>query len=255
MNGKVLIKKLEELFPVKIAKKYNDFVGLMVGTLNKEVKKILICLDFDDSILNDALKYQPDIIITHHPFIYGKKKQVLKNDFRKKELVNQLEANNISIYSLHTNFDEGNGGMNDALCSALELTNIAPLSTCPMARGGSLKKATSLVEFCEFAKERLKASYGNLIDNGNREIKRVAIIGGGGSRYWKQAQKEGYDIFISGDISHHIRREIILSNYNYLDLPHEIEKIFIPTMKKIIKNIDSKLEIKLIDHEKEMKPI
>ena len=32
-------------------------------------------------------------------------------------------------------------------------------------------------------------------------------------------------------------------------MPHEIEKIFIPTMKKIIRDLDDSLELITIDHE------
>ncbi|MFA5503551.1 MAG: hypothetical protein WDA35_04150, partial [Bacilli bacterium] len=56
--------------------------------------------------------------------------------------------------------------------------------------------------------------------------------------------------YLSGDAPHHVRRDIVTSNYNYLDLPHEIEKIFLVTMKDILLSYDSSLEIVIIDHEK-----
>ena len=65
----------------------------------------------------------------------------------------------------------------------------------------------------------------------------------------ENAQKEGYDIFISGDIPHHGRREVVLRKYNYLDLPHEIEKIFMPQMEETLLSIDPTLEIVKVDHE------
>ena len=37
---------------------------------------------------------------------------------------------------------------------------------------------------------------------------------------------------------------------NYLDLPHEIEKIFMPQMKKLLLEMDDSLEIIIVDHEK-----
>ena len=89
-----------------------------------------------------------------------------------------------------------------------------------------------------------------LINNGAKIIKKVGIIGGGGSRGWRLAKEEGCDIYISGDAPHHVRREIIADNYNYLDMPHEIEKIFMPTMKEILLELDPSLEIKTVDHEK-----
>ena len=105
-------------------------------------------------------------------------------------------------------------------------------------------------DFAKYAKEKFGVSYSLLINKGNNVVKKVGIIGGGGSHSWKIALKEGCDIYISGDAPHHVRRSINLYKFNYLDMPHEIEKIFIPTMNKILKNIDSNLEILTIDHEK-----
>ena len=94
-----------------------------------------------------------------------------------------------------------------------------------------------------------------MINKGKDIIESAAIIGGAGSGYWPVAKEAGYDIFISGDAPHHVRREIVNAKYNYLDMPHEIEKIFIPTMKKLIHELDESIEIVCIDHEKEPKVI
>ena len=56
-------------------------------------------------------------------------------------------------------------------------------------------------------------------------------------------------LFISGDAPHHVRRDIILHKYNYLDLPHEIERIFVAQMSKILKEINGDLNIIAINHE------
>ena len=66
---------------------------------------------------------------------------------------------------------------------------------------------------------------------------------------YKIAIEEECDIYISGDAPHHVRREIVDSHFNYLDMPHEIEHIFMPQMKKILLNIDPNLEVITFDHE------
>ena len=48
---------------------------------------------------------------------------------------------------------------------------------------------------------------------------------------------------------HHARREVISYKFNYLDLPHEIEKIFMEQMKMILLEINPSLEIISLDHE------
>ena len=249
MKTKALLRKLSKQFPKRLAEWY-DHPGLQVGRLPEEVNKILVCLDFDDEVYDTVLKEKPDLIITHHPFIFGKLKKVLGSDPVKKALYDKMVEINIPIVSYHTNFDMGNGGMNFALTSTLGLQDIKRLETAPMALGGKLPHEMEVHEFAKYAKERLGVSYGLLINEGKKNVSSVAIIGGGGWHEYINAMQEGYDIYISGDCPHHGRREIVLNHYNYLDLPHEIERIFIPTMTNILLNLDQTLNVVQVDHER-----
>ena len=249
MNTKLLIRKLAQRYPKRLAKFYHDHVGLMTGKLPEEVHKIVLCLDFDWEVLPLVAEVKPDLIITHHPFIYGTKYKVFKWDKNKEMLCNEIDALGIPVYSMHTNFDSGKDGMNDALTEALGLKNIYMPEKEPCMRIGELEEAMPVEEFAKFAKARLNMEYGLLIAEGPEMVKKVGIVGGGGSRDWPVARDEGCDIYISGDAPHHVRRSIVNEKYNYLDLPHEVEKIFMPQMKKILLSIDSSLEILMVDHE------
>ncbi|MCR5505788.1 MAG: Nif3-like dinuclear metal center hexameric protein [Bacilli bacterium] len=251
MKTNVLLNKLARRFPKRIAKDNHDHVGLMVGKKPEEFHKVLLCLDMDWQVLPIVKKERPDIIITHHPFFFGSKAKILKYVDSKRLLNNELENLGVTLYSYHTNFDTGKGGMNDALSEALGLKDVyAPIKN-PMMRIGYLENEMDIMDFCQMAKERFHVDYSLLVHNGAKTIKKVGIIGGGGSRSYALAKEEGCDIYISGDAPHHVRREIIDENFNYLDMPHEIEKIFMPTMKKILLEMDDSLEIIIVDHEKE----
>ena len=104
-------------------------------------------------------------------------------------------------------------------------------------------------EFALYANKCLGVEYSHLINGGTKQIKKVAIIGGAGSRDFLKVKDEGYDIFISGDIPHHARRDVLAFHYNFLDMSHEIERIFMPQMKKLLLEIDSTLKVEIIDHE------
>lgn len=243
-----LLRNLAKFFPKSIAEK-GDYVGLMTGKLKNETKKILLCLDFDDEVLPIVQKEKPDLILTHHPFIYGTRYKVMKGSEEKAALIKTIDALNIPVYSMHTNFDTGKNGMNDALAKALGLVDIKPLQSCPMARGGLLKEEMDIIDFAKYVTKVLKVNNSWLINKGKTKIKSVAIVGGGGWYLYSNAKDENYDIFISGDIPHHGRRDVIACKYNYLDMPHEIEKIFIPTMHNLIKKIDENIQIIDVDHE------
>ncbi len=255
MNTKSLLNKLGKRFPKKYAKMNHDFVGLMTGKLPNEVHKIVLCLDCDWEIFPQIEKEKPDLVLTHHPLVYGLRSKVFKRDPSKKELCDALDRINVPVYSMHTNFDTALGGMNDALAEALHLKDVKVIENNIMMRGGRLETPMDIEEFAKYAIKCLNVNYSLLINKGSKTVERVAIIGGAGSGYWPVAKEAGYDIFISGDVPHHVRREIVNAKYNYLDMPHEIEKIFVPTMKKLIHELDESIEIICIDHEKEPKVI
>lgn len=250
MNTRTLLLKLSKRFPKRIAKYNHDRVGLMTGKLPREINKIFLCLDCDKEVLPLIKEFKPDLVLTHHPLIYGTRHFILTHDEEKRLLVEELDRLGIPVYSMHTNFDTGRGGMNDALLEALGLLDIKASEKDPMMRGGRLSQPMDVEEFAKFATKTFNVDYSLLINKGKKMVETVAIIGGGGSRRWSLAQKEGYDIFISGDAPHYVRRDINIYGYNYLDMPHEIEKIFMPQMKKILLEMDSSLIIEMADHEK-----
>lgn len=245
-----LINKLAKRFPKRL-RSSGDRGGLMTGKLKEETKVIALALDFDDDAFEAIKKLpkKPDLILTHHPFIYGTKYRVFKGDKVKEDLCRRIDEYDIPVYSMHTNFDTGKDGMNDALAEALGLVDIKPLDTCSMARGGRLPEPMEIHEFAKFAIKQFKLPYAELIHRGTDTIKTVAILGGAGSYKSRNSRLEGYDIFISGDAPHHMRREIVNYKYNYLNVLHEVEKIFMPQMEKIIHEMDPSIEIYQIDQE------
>lgn len=249
MNTNKLLRELAKRFPKKYAKMNHDHVGLMTGKKPEEVHKIMLCLDMDVTLLPTLKEVKPDVVITHHPLIFGTRAKVFKWDPLKKELCENIDKLNIPVYSYHTNFDTGRDGMNDALATLLGLENVYAPEKDIMMRIGTLKKPMDVKEFAKFAKDSFKVDYSMLIAYGNETIKKVGIVGGGGSRNWRIARDEGCDIYISGDIPHHARREVVCEGYNFLDMPHEIEHVFMPQMKKVLLEIDPSLEIVTVDHE------
>ncbi len=95
-----------------------DNVGLQVGSLNREVKKIMITLDVLETVVDEAIENDVDLIIAHHPLLFKGLKQV-DVDTPTGKIIEKLIANKISVYAAHTNLDITNGGVNDILCKRL----------------------------------------------------------------------------------------------------------------------------------------
>jgi len=249
MNARSLLRKLASFYPKRLSESY-DHPGLQVGPLPKEARKIFLCLDFDITLKKEVLSFGPDLIITHHPFFFGKKEMILEENAEKRESYAFLKDRGIALLSYHTSFDRAKEGMNDALAERLGLKNVKPLELDDMARGGELPRPLSMGELAQTVTERLDLPYAGVIAAGKGQVSKIALIGGGGWRSWKAAKEEGYDAFLSGDCPHFARREIILDHYNYIDMPHEVESIFIEQMTKTLLKIDQNLILFGLRHER-----
>lgn len=120
-----LIKELENLAPKYLAETW-DNVGLLVGSYNKEVNKILTTLDVNIEIVDFAIENKVDMIISHHPLIFGSLKSI-NLDTHLGQMLQKIITHNINIYAAHTNLDVAFGGTNDLIANFLKLENIAPL--------------------------------------------------------------------------------------------------------------------------------
>lgn len=114
-----VVKKIEKLFPKKLAEKW-DNIGLLIGDVNKEVKNILIALEVTSEVVDEAIENNVDMIITHHPLIFGSIKNI-KTDNPIGNMIYRLIKEDISVYSMHTNLDVAFGGTNDLLSDLIGL--------------------------------------------------------------------------------------------------------------------------------------
>ena len=111
MKLRNLIDKIESKYPTNLAYDW-DNVGLLVGDAEEEIDKVLVCLEANEAIVEEAINNNVNLIVTHHPFIFGKMRKITTSDFKGK-LIHKLIKNNIAVYSMHTNFDIAFDGLND----------------------------------------------------------------------------------------------------------------------------------------------
>ena len=80
MKVKELTEWLENKYPAKAAEHW-DNVGLLVGDDEAEVSHIFLALDLTEETLEEAIQAGADMIITHHPMIFGGIKKINNHDF------------------------------------------------------------------------------------------------------------------------------------------------------------------------------
>lgn len=121
-----VIKILNSLAPEHLADSW-DNSGLQIGSRRKEVKKILVSLDFCREVLNKAIFEGFDMVVTHHPFFFGEIKN-LSTDGVRGEMIRDTIKHDIVVYSAHTNIDVAKDGMNKLIAEKLGLGKTAPIA-------------------------------------------------------------------------------------------------------------------------------
>lgn len=119
---KEVIAALTRLAPLELAESW-DNVGLMIGAKSQEVRKVLCALDVNEAVIDEAIEGGYECIVSHHPFLFA---PIKKLDLEKGQgkLIAKLIKNDIAVYSMHTNYDIAQGGLNDYLSEKLGLEQI-----------------------------------------------------------------------------------------------------------------------------------
>lgn len=136
---KKIIGVLERLAPLSLQESY-DNSGLQVGDPEMEISGILISLDVTEELLEEAIRLGFNLIISHHPVIFGGLKS-LTGRTAPERIVARSIREGIAIYSAHTNFDSIPEGVNKAMADRLGLKSLKILD----ARKDLLKKIVVFV--------------------------------------------------------------------------------------------------------------
>ncbi|MCF6408511.1 Nif3-like dinuclear metal center hexameric protein [Alkalihalobacillus sp. EGI L200015] len=104
---------MEQLAPKWLAME-GDPIGLQVGSLKKRVKKVMVTLDVIEPVIDEAIREEVDLIISHHPLIYMPLRKI-NPDTSHGRTIQKLLKHDITLYAAHTNLDVAEGGVNDLL--------------------------------------------------------------------------------------------------------------------------------------------
>ncbi|MDW2798865.1 Nif3-like dinuclear metal center hexameric protein [Clostridium boliviensis] len=252
MQCSKLIEILEQLAPEACACDW-DNVGLLAGSSKKEIKKVLIALDGDESAIEEAVRLGADLLLTHHPLIFKPLKRINDSDFIAERLM-KLIRNDICCYAMHTNFDAAPGCMADAAAGKMELQNTDILEkegsvTIERSQGftelpfgigktGYLKQPLTVRELAGLVKERFGLPFVTIY--GEQDIKEpvsfVGISPGAGSGMIKPALKAGVQVLITGDIGYHSGTDAAANHMAVIDAGHYgLEYLFLEFMEDFLK--------------------
>ncbi|MBK9291250.1 MAG: Nif3-like dinuclear metal center hexameric protein [Bacteroidetes bacterium] len=141
--SKLRVKDFIDLFettaPLSFQESY-DNAGLLVGSPDQEVDRVMLCLDLSEAIVAEAAQKGCNLIISHHPVIFKGLKSIGARTEVERIVVSAIR-NGLSIMAMHTNLDNVYRGVNHMLAQRLGLQDLRILRPAE----GALCK---LVTFC-----------------------------------------------------------------------------------------------------------
>lgn len=116
-----IVRFFEEESPTYYAEDF-DNVGLLVGDKNTEVNGILVCHDSLESVIDEAIREECNLIVSFHPIIFSGLKSITGRTYVERVVMKALK-HDIAIFSNHTALDNSWNGVNDKICQKLGLAN------------------------------------------------------------------------------------------------------------------------------------
>ncbi|WP_410514482.1 Nif3-like dinuclear metal center hexameric protein [Paenibacillus sp. BR2-3] len=333
-KGQTVIQYMEQLAPKHVAEE-GDKIGLQLGTLQKEITGVLVALDVNDEVAEEAIALGCNLIIAHHAIIF-RPLQGIQTDTPAGKLYEKLIKNDIAVYISHTNLDVTEDGMNDWMAEALGIENGAPIkdihteqlsklvvfvpkdhhqkvldailnagagrignySHCSfniegygtfipqegtnpfigeqgkmeraeeirietivplgirnkvvqamlkahpyeevaydlysmdlkgrsfgLGRVGKLAEPVTLGQFVDRVKSGLDVDKVRVVGDLDRPIRKAAVLGGSGGKFYNSAIFRGADVLVTGDIDYHTAQDALLAGIALIDPGHNAEKI------------------------------
>jgi dinuclear metal center YbgI/SA1388 family protein len=120
-----IIRVIEALAPPHMAESW-DNVGLLLGDPRADIKRVLLALDVNLDVAQEAERKGASLIVTHHP-LFLKPLPDIRTDRPAGALVAYLIKNDLAVYTAHTNLDSAAGGVNTVLAERLGLSGLGVL--------------------------------------------------------------------------------------------------------------------------------
>ena len=205
MTVKELYSKFLTLLPDSEMEDW-DNDGLMCSPDGeRQVRRVLISLDVTEEIVDYAIEWNFDLIISHHPLIFRPIKSVTEDDHVTRKVV-KLIANGISVFSFHSRLDKAVGGVNDRLANLLGIFDAVPFGEGMLGRIGEIEEECTAEDFAYRVKQALGSDSVKYVDALN-PVKCVAVVGGDGKDFVADAIESGADTFVSGRIGYNVMAE------------------------------------------------
>lgn len=203
-----------------------DNVGLMCGHADAPVGRMMVALDASLDVLREAHESGCELVVSHHPMIFGGTKTVTDETPTGRALLYAIE-NKLAVISMHTNLDCAPDGVNDVLARTLGLSDVCVMQPAGqdaqgrdygLIRVGTVAE-TTLPAFAAQVKSALLCEGLRYADAG-RSVHKVAVGGGACGSEISEVLACGCDTFVTADLKYHEFADAPYLGLNLIDAGH-----------------------------------
>jgi dinuclear metal center YbgI/SA1388 family protein len=245
MTVKDLYKRLEARIPRELAEPWDNDGLMCCADSLQEIHKVILTLDVTEDVVDYAIETGVDLIISHHPLIFRPLTSISEDNHVARKVIKLLE-NNVTVMSFHTRLDKVSGGVNDHLCKVLGIEDTVPFGEGDLGRIGYIPEERLLDDFALHVKECLEADVVRVSDALN-PVRHVAVVGGDGKSYVKDAIVLGADTYISGRIGYNVMEEASEMGINLIEAGHYFtEQPITEFLRDLLYSFDPALSIEIV---------
>ena len=203
MQLRQLLPHLEALAPLALAEPW-DNVGLLAGTPEQAVQRVLCSIDLTAAVLAEAQTLEAQLLVVYHPPLFRPIRRL-----SEVPLVAAAVAAGLAIYSPHTALDAAAGGTNELLAARLGLRQLRPLrpavasSSLGVGRLGYLPAPLLRAALAGHVRAALALPQVLLAGPESGELQCLAVCAGSGGDLIDAALAAGAEALVTGELRHH----------------------------------------------------
>ena len=239
MTLEAFVTLMEGIAPLALQEDF-DHSGLQCGEMHQEIHTILLALDCTEAVVQEAIAKGAQLIVTHHPLLFHPIQDLTDQGYVQR-ILRKLVRHNIALFAAHTNLDNVDGGVCDALAHVFALENTEKILDSGMLFCGKPQgygrigdiPPVALRDFAAQAKQKLQAARVAFVGDPGRIISRLAVASGSGGVCFAQAAAMGADCILSAEIKHSVALEFAAQGVCLVDAGHyATEKVVLPVLQE-----------------------
>jgi len=220
---------LERIAPLRLAAEW-DSVGLLVAPRNA-IRRVMTCLTLTPEVADEAVRERIDLVVTHHPLPFRPVDRITPDTATGRVLL-ALIGSGCGVWSSHTAWDSGSGGINQQLAAMLSLASVTPITpdsedaTIGFGRMGCAPQGITVTSMANLLADRLGAARIQIVGDRNRAAGRVGIVCGSGGDLIGEVAAAGCQTLLTGELKLHQALEAIASGLAVIAVGHHASEHF-----------------------------